>query len=171
MRRIVLLLLCVSCVQGGEARAQSPAIEPLQESAGTVLTFYLQTRMAPESVDVLDTLPKGTVLRVKLLNSVDSSVSRDGAEFRGELASPVYTEDHKLLFNTDAQIHGLFVLLRSRNHPEGFRYDLLATSLSENGKSYDLTASLRPSFSDAAKSPVQSSEPNPVQAEKLQESH
>jgi hypothetical protein len=170
MRRILLLILCVSSVSGA-ARAQTQTIQPLQESAGTVLTFYLQTRMAPESNDVFDSLPKGTVLRVKLLDAIDSGVARDGSEFRAELASPVYSENHQLLFHTDAQIHGLFVLLRSRNHPEGFRYELLATSLSENGKSYELTASLNPSFSDAPKPTAQVLAPSSVQTGKLQQRH
>jgi hypothetical protein len=171
MRRILLLILCVSSVSAGAARAQTQTIQPLQESAGTVLTFYLQTRMAPESNDVFDSLPKGTVLRVKLLDAIDSGVARDGSEFRAELASPVYSENHQLLFHTDAQIHGLFVLLRSRNHPEGFRYELLATSLSENGKSYELTASLNPSFSDAPKPTAQVLAPSSVQTGKLQQRH
>jgi hypothetical protein len=171
MRRILLLILCVSIVNTASARAQTRTIQPLQESAGTVLTFYLQTRMAPGSGDVFDSLPKGTMLRVKLLDAIDSGVARDGAEFRGELASPVYSENHQLLFHTDAQIHGLFVLLRSRNHPEGFRYELLATSLNENGRSYELTASLNPSFSDAPKPAAQIAAPNPVETEKLQQSH
>jgi hypothetical protein len=41
------------------------------------------------------------------------------------------------------------VLLRSRNHPEGFRYELLVTSLTDHEKTYDVTASLNPSFFDA----------------------
>jgi hypothetical protein len=171
MRRILLLILCVSGVSAAAARAQTRTIQPLQESAGTVLTFYLQTRMAPGAGDVFDSLPKGTVLRVKLLNGIDSGVVRDGAEFRGELAAPVYSENHQLLFHADAQIHGLFVLLRSRNHPEGFRYELLATSLSENGKSYELTASLNPSFSDAAKPALQIPAPDSVEPGKLQQNH
>jgi hypothetical protein len=40
-------------------------------------------------------------------------------------------------------------LLRSRSHPEGFRYELLITSLTDHGKSYILTASLNPSLADS----------------------
>ncbi len=37
----------------------------------------------------------------------------------------------------------------AKNHPEGFRYELLVTSLTDHTKTYDLTASLNPSFLDA----------------------
>ena len=41
------------------------------------------------------------------------------------------------------------MLLGSRNHPDGFRYELLITSFDVNEKSYELTASLNPSFFDS----------------------
>jgi hypothetical protein len=44
-------------------------------------------------------------------------------------------------------------LLRSRNHPEGFRYELLITSLNDRGKNYDLTASLNSSFRETTGQP------------------
>jgi hypothetical protein len=165
-RRYLPFILCAFSICAGVAKAQSSPIEPLRATAGTVLTFYLQTRMAPGSVNSLDALPKGTILRVRLLDSVDSSVDRDGAEFHGALAAPVFSEDHQVLLHPDAQVRGLFVVLRSRNHPEGFRYELLATSLSENGKSYVLTASLNSSFSDSAKRPPPSPAINAVRIRK-----
>jgi len=45
-------------------------------------------------------------------------------------------------------------LLRSRNHPEGFRYELLVTSLTDHAKTYAVTASLNASFFDAGASTV-----------------
>jgi hypothetical protein len=59
-------------------------------------------------------------------------------------------------------VRGLLVLLRSKTHPEGFRYELLITRLIDHGKSYDLTASLNPSFLDPAVQPV----PDPKSATK-----
>ncbi len=54
----------------------------------------------------------------------------------------------EVVVHSDAEVHGLLALLRSRNHPEGFRYDLMITSLVDHGKSYTLTATLDSSFFD-----------------------
>jgi hypothetical protein len=150
MRSILPLILCVFTLGASSAYAQSLNIEPMHAAAGTVLTFYMQTRMNPNAGSALDALPKGTVLRVRLLDSIDSSVDRDGTQFRGALVSAVVSQDKEVL-RSAAEVRGLLVLLRSRNHPEGFRYELLITSVTENGKSYALTASLNPSFVDDTK--------------------
>jgi hypothetical protein len=145
------VVLCMLALCATPVFARSSNLEPIHAAAGTVLTFYLQTRLNPTAANVLDALPKGTVLRVRLLDSIDSSVDRDGASFRAALVSPVVSANNEIIVHADAEVKGLFVLLRSRNHPEGFRYELLLTSVTENGKSFDLTASLNPSFSDVQK--------------------
>src|SRR5215472_6460446 len=145
IRSVVLCALAVCTVP---VLAQPANLEPVQAPAGTILTFYLQTRLSPTAVNALDELPKGTALRVRLLNSIDSKVDRDGASFRAVLVSPVVSANNEVIVHADAEAKGLFVLLRSRNHPEGFRYELLLTSVMENGKPFGMTASLNPSFSD-----------------------
>jgi hypothetical protein len=147
MRGFVTLALCAISVSG--AYGQSSGIQPVQVSAGAVVSFYSQTRLNPESRNVLDDLPKRTVLKVRLLDAIDSNVDRDGLEFRGSLMTPL-AAGNEVIVHAEAEVHGLLVLLRSRNHPDGFRYELLITSISDNGKSYELTASLNPSFLDAA---------------------
>lgn len=163
MRGFLSLVLCAFSLLPVSTLAQSTDLEPMRAAAGTILTFYLQTRLNPTSSSALDELPKGTELRVRLLDSIDSNINHDGAPFRAVLVSPVVSADHGVIVHADAEVHGLFVLLRSRNHPEGFRYELLITHIIENGKSLDLTASLQPSFSDAQK-PAPA--PNGVSAEK-----
>jgi hypothetical protein len=113
----------------------------------------LQTRLNPTSGDALDVLPRGTLLRVKILESIDSSVNRDGSEFHGSLVSAVVLGG-EVVVHSDADVRGLLVLLRSRSHPEGFRYELLITGLTDGGKSYALTASLNPSFFDSGNQPA-----------------
>jgi hypothetical protein len=54
-----------------------------------------------------------------------------------------------VVIRSDSEVRGLLVLLRSRNHPEGFRYELLLTQLTEDGKSYPLTASVDASIFDS----------------------
>lgn len=149
MRCILPAVLCAFGVCSSAAYGQHVHIQPVHVAAGTVLTFYSQTRLNPGAGNILDALPKGTILKVKLLESIDSSVNPDGFEFHGLLVTPL-TVGNEVLVRSDAEIHGLLVLLRSRSHPEGFRFDLLITGITENGKSYELTASLNLSFFETA---------------------
>lgn len=152
MRRSVVAVLCFISLFAITAHGQSPTVAPLRVTAGTVLKFHLQTRLTPAAGDTLDALPKGTVLEVKMLDSIDSAADRDGTEFHGLLAAPLVSGG-EVIVRSEAEVRGLLVLLRSRSHPEGFRYELLVTGLTERGKSYDLTASLNPSFLDPGTQP------------------
>jgi len=96
------------------------------------LTFYLQTRLNPADGNVIDLLPKGTVLSIRVLDAIDSDVTRDGAQFRGVVVAPVVSKD-EVVIHADAAVRGLFALLRSRNHPDGFRYELLITGIADGG--------------------------------------
>jgi hypothetical protein len=86
-------------------------------------------------------------------DSIDSSLDGDGTEFHGSIVAPLVLEG-EVIVRSEAEVRGLLVLLRSRSHPEGFRYELLVTGLTDRGKSYDLTASLNPSFLDPGTQPV-----------------
>jgi len=152
MPRSLLAVLCSICLLASAAQAQSPALTPDRVAAGTVLKFHLQTRLKPTADDSMDAMPKGTVLQVKMLDAIDSDVDRDGTEFHGSLAAPLVLGDD-VVVPAEAEVRGLLVLLRSRTHPEGFRYELLVTGLTDRGKSYDLTASLNPSFFDPGTPP------------------
>jgi hypothetical protein len=146
MRRSFAVLLCSVSLLANPAFGQSVAIAPVRVAVGAVLKFHLQTRLNP-SGDALDALPKGTVLEVRMLDSIHSDTDRDGAEFHGTLVTPLVLEG-EVIVHSEAEVRGLLVLLRSKSHPEGFRYELLVTGLIDRGKSYDLTASLNPSFVD-----------------------
>lgn len=135
------------------AQVSGSTIEPLRVPAGTILAFHLQTRLRHTETDPLDALPQGTALHVKILSAIDSNVDRDGSEFRGSVASDLSMGDGGVVIHSDAEVRGLLVLLRSKNHPDGFRYELLLTELTDHGKSYPLTASLNTSFFDAGTQP------------------
>ena len=158
MHRFGLVFLCSVCVFGGAARGQTANIVAIHAQAGSVLTFHLQTRLNPTDRNKMDVLPRGTVLRVKMLNGVDSGVDRDGSEFRGEVVDSV-SAGSKVIVHSESEVKGMLVLLRSKSHPDGFRYELLVTSLTDHEKTYDLTASLNPSFFDAGASPGPISKP------------
>jgi hypothetical protein len=121
--------------------SQSASIAPLEIPAGAVVNFQLQSRLKPSASDPADALPAGTPLRVKLLDTIDSHIDQDGSAFQGVLVSPLEENNHVIL-GANAQVHGLFALLRSQRHPEGFRYELLVTTVVDGGKSYVVTASL-----------------------------
>jgi len=159
MRRSIVAVLCFISLFAIATLGQSPiAVAPLRVTAGTVLKFHLQARLTPVAGDALDALPKGTVLPVRMLDSIDSATDRDGTEFHGSLAAPLVSGG-QVIVRAEAEVRGLLVLLRSRSHPEGFRYELLVTGLTDRGKSYDLTASLNPSFLDPAAQPAADSKP------------
>jgi hypothetical protein len=78
------------------------------------------------------------------------------------------TSSGELVIHPESKVKGILALLRSRSHPEGFRYELLITSLTDHGKSYALTASLNPSFADSAV--ASNSKPTPKDKPKSSES-
>lgn len=147
MHRFGLVFLCSVCVCGGAARGQNANIEPIHARPGAVLTFHVQTRLNPADRNEMDILPRGTEIRVKMLSGVDSGVDRDGSEFRGAVVESV-SAGSRVIVHPESEVRGILVLLRSRNHPEGFRYELLVTSVTDHAKTYDVTASLNPSFVD-----------------------
>ncbi len=153
MRRYSLAVLCFTFLLAGVAAAQKFVIEPVKVVSGTVLTFHTQTRLHPNSENLLDVLPSGTVLQVRIEDRLDSSVDHDGAEFHGVIISPVMSGTETIV-HSDAEVQGILVLLRSKNHPNGFRYDLLITHLTDHGKSYSVTASLGTSFFESASQPA-----------------
>jgi|SRR5580704_800586 hypothetical protein len=150
MRLLATLVGCAVCMSAATAHAQGKGIEQVQVASGTVLDFHLQALMIPDADDSLNALPKGTVLHVRMLDSIDSTVNQDGSTFRASMASPLISADKHVVVHSEAEVHGLLALLRSRSHPEGFRYELLVTGLVDHGKSYTLTATLDSSFFDAS---------------------
>jgi len=150
-------VLCVVSMLGSSAFGQSAPIDPLRFASGTVLRFHTQTRMNTDSGNETDLLPRGTILEVKLLDAIDSGSAQDGAEFKGTVISPVVS-GNKTILHSGSDVQVLLVLLRSKTHPHGFRYELLVTSVTDQGKSYDLTASLNPSFADVPTPPPTSEE-------------
>ncbi|MGH9572103.1 MAG: hypothetical protein ACRD40_01030 [Candidatus Acidiferrales bacterium] len=125
--------------------SQSASIRPLQIPAGAIVNFELQSRLNPSAGDPADALPAGTRLRVKLLDNIDSRVDQDGSAFQGVLVLPL-EQNNRIVLGANAQVNGLFALLRSRQHPEGFKYELLVTNVVDGGRSYVVTASLDPSL-------------------------
>jgi hypothetical protein len=85
--------------------------------AGTILTFYLQTRLNSADGNDLDLLPKGTRLVVRILDTVDSNVNQDGSGFRGLIVSPVVSADG-IVVHANAEVQGLFALQKKQEPSE-----------------------------------------------------
>jgi hypothetical protein len=148
------IIAAISMLFAAPSFSQSASISPLQIPAGAIVQFQLQSRLSPSAADAADALPAGTTLRVRLLEPIDSRVEQDGSEFQGVLVSPLEQNNH-VVVPANAEAHGLLALLRSRQHPEGFRYELLVTSLVDGEKSYVVTASLDSSlFEPSRKTPA-----------------
>ena len=82
---------------------------------------------------------------MRMIDPIDSNVDRDGAEFRGSVVTSIVS-GKDVIIPADSEVHGLFVLLRSRTHPDGFRYELMVTGIRDHERSLNLTASLNASF-------------------------
>lgn len=156
MRRSAVVCFALITFCACLASGQTFVIQPVRVTSGTVLSFHMQTRLHPNSENLPDVLPSGTILRVKIEDHLDSSVDHDGAEFHGIIVAPVVSGNETIV-HSDAEVRGILALLRSKSHPDGFRYDLLITHLIDHGKSYSLTASLGASFFEGASQPVPAS--------------
>lgn len=149
MHRYAVAVLCFATLLTSSVIGQKINPEPVHMAAGTVLAFHLQTRLRATDENETDHLPKGTVILVKLLDSIDSNLDHDGAEFRGSVVTSIVS-GNEVVVHAESEVRGLFVLLRSRTHPEGFRYELLVTTIRDHDRSLELTASLSTSFYDGS---------------------
>jgi hypothetical protein len=155
--RLTLVILCLSSLFAIPAHSQTSGVMPLHLAAGTVVTFHVQSRLRSSGGDALDPLPPGTPLRVKLADAIDSTKDRDGSPFRGTLVAQIAAGG--AVIHEDAEVRGILVLLRSKSHPDGFRYELMVTDVSEEGQAHPLTASLSQSLFESipsTSSPVRS---------------
>jgi hypothetical protein len=157
MHRFLAVVLCTLGALTHSAYAQKSSIQPMRVDAGTILEFHLQTRLDSAAGNLVDALPKGALLQVKMLDSIDSTVSQDGAEFRGLLMSSMKSRG-EVVVHSGAEVSGIFALLRSRRHPEGFRYELLLTGVKDHGKYHALTASLGSTIGDSSGQPAVNSQ-------------
>jgi hypothetical protein len=147
VRRFLALIVCAFGLSASSARCQVSTVKPIQIASGTILTFHLQTRLRTVAGDPLNDVPAGTLLQVRMLDSGDAAANADGVPFRGSVVSPLILAG-QVIVHADAEVLGLQILLRNRNHPEGVRYELLITSLVDHGESYTITASFDPTPSD-----------------------
>ncbi|HEY3039563.1 MAG TPA: BON domain-containing protein [Pyrinomonadaceae bacterium] len=84
------------------------------------------------------TIPEGTSLSVRLIDSIDSDKNKVGDKFRASLESPILAEG-RVIVPKDADIDGEIASLNSAGHFTGRSEIALAlTRLSFNGKTYEI---------------------------------
>ncbi len=84
------------------------------------------------------TIPAGTSLSVRLIDSIDSERNQIGDQFRATLNAPVVIDD-EVVVPQDADVQGRVVDVKSAGRYAGeSNLELELTSLSFNGKTYNL---------------------------------
>jgi hypothetical protein len=84
------------------------------------------------------TIPEGTSLSVRLIDSIDSDRNKTGDKFRASLESPILAEG-RVIIPKDADVDGEILALNSAGHFTGRSELALAlTTLSFNGKTYEI---------------------------------
>ncbi len=90
------------------------------------------------SAAVLVTIPGGTPLSVRLVDSIDSNKNKDGDAFHATLDSPIIAGG-QVVVPKDADVEGEIRGLKSAGHFTGrSEIALVLTKLSFNGRSYDI---------------------------------
>jgi hypothetical protein len=148
VRYISTLLVCALVLSAGSTRGQTLGVKPIQFESGTVFSFQLQPRLQARAGDPLNRIPSGTLLQVKMLDTARRDSEADGFPFRGTVMSSL-TVGGQVIIHSEAEVQGIQILLRNKNHPEGFRYELLITDLTDQGQSYTITAFFDPTFGEA----------------------
>jgi BON domain len=84
------------------------------------------------------TIPDGTVVQIRMIDSIDSASNQPGDRFRATLDTPI-TIDDKVIVPQGADIEGRVAELKSAGHFEGKpQIALQLTALSVNGRRYAL---------------------------------
>jgi hypothetical protein len=111
------------------APAHPPAASPHRARSGN------SAGIRPSAVSFL-TIPEGTPLSVRLVDSIDSNKNKDGDIFHATLDSPIVAGG-RVIVPKDADVEGEVQGLKSAGHFTGrSEVALMLTKLSFNGKSY-----------------------------------
>jgi hypothetical protein len=129
----------VNNLQVAPASASAPASQP--SPTPSPLRRERTRSSRPELVRskaTVVTIPEGTSLSVRLIDSIDSDRNKTGEKFRASLESPILA-DGRVIVPKDADVDGEILALNSAGHFTGRSELALAlTTLSFNGKTYEI---------------------------------
>jgi len=113
--------------------------EPSSTSASSTTTANtLPSAPPPPPIPQKVTIPDGTTIAVRLIDSLDSERNQVGDSFRGTLSSPVVVNDEVVL-PADADVEGRVVDVRSAGRFAGASVlTIELTKISVNGKAYPI---------------------------------
>jgi hypothetical protein len=119
--------------------APAAASTPAQSSAAPrQRTRSASSAVVRPSAASVVTIPEGTPLSVRLVDSIDSDRSKDGDSFHATLDSPILARG-RVVVPKDADVEGEVQALKSAGHFTGrSEIALVLTKLSFNGKSYEM---------------------------------
>ncbi len=116
--------------------APAPAVQPVQVQTVAQTTPAPSAPPPPATVEV----PSGTVITVRMIDSIDSSVNRAGEEFAASLEAPVVVGD-KVLIQRGADARVRLNKVASAGHIQGrSELQLELVSIAANGTTYNVTS-------------------------------
>jgi BON domain len=132
----------VNNLQVAPAAASAPAqSSPVSSQMSAPLPRQRTRPARPEVIRTkatVVTIPEGTSLSVRLIDSIDSDRNKTGDKFRASLESPILAEG-RVIVPKDADVDGEIQGLNSAGHFTGRSEIALAlTRLTFNGKAYEI---------------------------------
>ena len=119
------------------ATVSAPTQSPLSSPVHRQPTKRSRPEIVRSKASVV-TIPQGTSLSVRLIDSIDSDRNKTGDKFRASLESPILAEG-RVVVPKDADVDGEILALNSAGHFTGRSELALAlTTLSFNGKTYEI---------------------------------
>ena len=120
--------------------APAAPVQPAPVQAVTQPTSPAPATPPPPPPPVTVEVPSGTVITVRMIDSIDSSVNRAGEEFAASLEAPVVVGD-KVLIQRGADARVRLNQVSSAGHVQGrSELQLELVSLTANGTTYNLTS-------------------------------
>jgi len=129
-----------SPVAASFAPAQATPAAPVQPAPVQAVAQPTPATPPPPPPPVTVEVPSGTVIMVRMIDSIDSSVNRAGEEFAASLEAPVVVGD-RVLIQRGADARVRLNQVSSAGHVQGrSELQLELVSLTANGTTYNLTS-------------------------------
>jgi len=128
----------VNNLQVAPAAAASAPAQPWPASSPSRPRTRPSRREVVRTTTTVVTIPEGTSLSVRLIDSIDSDRNKTGDKFRASLESPILAGG-RVIVPKDADVDGEILALNSAGHFAGrSELSLALTTLSFNGKTYEI---------------------------------
>jgi hypothetical protein len=140
VKGVTTVLNDLQVAPAGVAAAPSQTARPVRrtKSSGASLQRTSAAIKATELRGQALTIPAGTAVSIRLIDSIDSDKNKPGDTFSGTLESPIMADDREAV-PKKADVEGRIQELNTAGHFAGrSQLNLVLTKLSFNGKSYEI---------------------------------